>query len=221
MTIEGVPFFCSWSGGKDSCLALHRAIRQRGRPMRLLTMLNEDGAKSRSHGLSSGILTAQAESVGIPLETRPTTWGDYEENFLTALEEFRKDGIEAGVFGDIDLEEHREWTERVCASARMKAFSPLWQLRRRDILDEFLGAGYKAVIVSLKQDSLDESLLGRYLSAGTIDEIEKAGADACGEGGEYHTLVVDGPIFSAPVQFAEKGVQSHDGYSFLELASED
>ncbi|MCJ7606615.1 MAG: diphthine--ammonia ligase [Thermoplasmata archaeon] len=221
MTIEGVPFFCSWSGGKDSCLALHRAIQRRGRPKRLLTMLNEDGVRSRSHGLTSGILTAQAESVGIPLETRPTTWGDYEENFLTVLEEFRKDGIEAGVFGDIDLEEHREWTERVCASAHMKAFSPLWQLRRRDILEEFLGAGYKALIVSLKQNVLDESLLGRYLSAETIDEIEKTGADACGEGGEYHTLVVDGPIFSAPIRFVEKGILSHDGHSFLELASED
>jgi diphthine-ammonia ligase len=221
MTIEDLHFFSSWSGGKDSCLALHKAIQLGGRPRRLLTMLEESGIRSRSHGLPTAVLSAQATSMGIPIETMPTTWDDYEENFLTALGRFGRDGVEAGVFGDIDLEAHREWTERVCASAGLKAYSPLWKMARRDVLDMLIQAGFKAMIVSLKEDALDGSFLGRYLTRETVEDLEEAGVDACGEEGEYHTVVLDGPLFSKPVRVARGGISSHGGYSFLELTVGD
>ncbi len=221
MTLEGVHFFSSWSGGKDSCLALYRAVRQGGRPRRLLTMLEETGERSRSHGLPTTILRAQAASLGIPLETRPTTWDDYEENFLDVIGGLTEQGVQAGVFGDIDLEAHREWTERVCSSAGLRAFSPLWKMARRDVLNELIDAGFRAMIVSLKENALDVSFLGRYLDSETIRDLEESGVDACGEEGEYHTVVLDGPLFSRPVDVVRGGGSSHSGYAFLELTLGD
>ena len=107
------PFFCSWSGGKDSCLALYNAICQGGKPRFLLTMLVEDGKRSRAHGLPVTVLEKQDSAMGIPLRVRSTSWDDYEQTFISALMEFKKDGVQAGVFGDIDLEAHLQWTQRV------------------------------------------------------------------------------------------------------------
>ena len=117
MTSRGDPlFFCSWSGGKDSCLALSRASRDGGTPRALLTMLTEGGVRSRSHGLAKPVLEAQAQSLGVSLVTRASTWEHYEVAFRTALAEFRAAGIERGVFGDIDLQPHLDWVQRVCAA---------------------------------------------------------------------------------------------------------
>ena len=159
-SIEGKDFFCSWSGGKDSCLALHRAIQKGGRPRCLLTMMTEDGHRSRSHGLPLSLLERQASLLQIPLVTRSASWDAYEAVFGAALAELRQTGIEAGVFGDIDLEHHGQWVARVCSTAGIQPFQPLWKQRRRDLVDEFLGAGFQAIIVAVKEGVLDRSLLG-------------------------------------------------------------
>ena len=99
MHMEGRPFFCSWSGGKDSCLSLYFAVEEGGIPKRLLTMLIEGGKRSRSHGISAAILKQQAEALKIPLVTSPTTWAEYETNFVSMLKNFKEEGIEVGVFG--------------------------------------------------------------------------------------------------------------------------
>lgn len=209
-------FVCSWSGGKDSCLALHRAMKA-GRPMKLFTMLDETGLHSRSHRLPASLLDAQAAALGLPRETRTASWGDYEAGFVSALGEFKAEGAEAAVFGDIDIEEHGRWEEKVCAEAGLRACLPLWKEDRRALMEEFLGLGFRAIIVVVNEKMLDPAFLGRELSAGLMAELERAGADVCGENGEYHTAVLDGPIFRRPVAVRRTRVLRHNGYGFLDL----
>jgi diphthine-ammonia ligase len=216
-SLEGRSFFCSWSGGKDGCLALYRAVQQGGRPRCLLTMLREDGQRSRSHGLPVPLLRRQAAALGIPLVTRCASWDGYEAAFSAALGEFRQTGIEAGVFGDIDGQPHREWVERVCGSAGVQPCEPLWQGARRALLDEFLDAGFRAILVTVRDGALDRSLLGRALDRELADELDRAGVDVCGENGEYHTLVTAGPLFSAPLSVTLGPPVRHDSCWFLDV----
>jgi uncharacterized protein (TIGR00290 family) len=217
-SIKGSPFFCSWSGGKDSCLALYRAMNQGGTPRFLVTTLNEDGKTSRGHGLPLDLVGRQAQSIGVPLITRATSWEGYESVFLSILDELKREGVEAGVFGDIDLEGHREWVTRVCSCADMKAYLPLWNISRRDLLEELFEAGFKARVVAVREDALDRRFLGRVLDRSLLEEFTDLGIDPSGEAGEYHTVVTDGPIFSSPLLFEAKGELSHDGCCFLDMS---
>jgi len=216
--VSGRTFFCSWSGGKDSCLALYHAIKNGGVAGRLLTMIEEDGSASRAHGLPADVLEAQAAALGIPLVMRRSSWESYERVFVDAASGFKRDGIDCGVFGDIDLPGHLEWVQRVCSSVNMEAYEPLWQRPRRDLLEEFLDLGFKATIIVVKDDALDRSFLGRTLSREVIASMEESGVDASGEAGEYHTVVTDGPIFGSPVRLVPSGTASHDGYSFVTVS---
>lgn len=210
-------FFCSWSGGKDSCLALHRAHAAGARPAYLLTILCEDGIRSRSHGIRRNVLEAQASSMGTPLLLGCATWSEYESVFVNALHKIRKEGIEAGVFGDIDFPPHLEWEEKVCAETKMTPYLPLWECSRLELLDEFLSLGYKAVIVTVKEDKLGREFLGKTINMEIVNEFQKAGIDPCGENGEYHTLVVDGPLFSRPLMLDHGDIFEHSGYHSLDL----
>lgn len=215
--IQQQPFFCSWSGGKDSCLALYHALQEGHKPQYLLTMMAEDGAKSRAHWLPRALIEEQGRRLGVPLVFRSASWEQYETVFVTVMHEFRKDGLTAGVFGDIDLEPHREWVRRVCALADMAPLHPLWKMDRRKLLEEFITLGFRATIIALKEDKLDKGFLGKTLDMKTVAELEKAGVDASGELGEYHTVVTAGPLFSTPLALQTKGQSRHDGYLFLEV----
>lgn len=217
MRLQNKKIFSSWSGGKDSCLALYRAARQGALPRFLFTMLTEDGSTSRSHGLSPSILKAQAEAMGIPLVTGKASWNDYEKVFLAHLADFKQQGVDDGVFGDIDLEPHRQWVERVCASHNLRAHLPLWQESRRALLGEFFEAGFEAVIVVVDDKRLDRSFLGRKLDPQTIDDLEEAGVDACGEEGEFHTVVTGGPLFKQRLDLRHMEIIGNEGYSFLRV----
>ncbi len=216
-TILEKAFFCSWSGGKDSCLALYHAIKDGGKPEYLLTMFTEEGRRSRSHGLPLSVLQAQAGALAMPLIVRNTSWADYEGAFLNAISGLRKDGVEYGVFGDIDLEAHLEWVNRVCGSVNMGVYEPLWKRHRREILNEFLDLGFKATIIGVNLNSLPKSFLGQGLSREIIADLEEAGIDASGEGGEYHTVVTDGPTFSIPIHLQKQGEFSDNNYRFLDV----
>ena len=213
--------FCSWSGGKDSCFAFHRSVLAGHKPSTLLTMLTERGERARSHGLSIEVLEDQASALGTRLVTKGTSWDDYEANFIDTIRGLRAEGFSAGVFGDIDLEGHREWVTRVCSAVEIEPILPLWQNERRELLREFISSGFRAIIVSVKDAALDRSFLGRVLDDETVEDLEKVDVDICGEEGEYHTFVIDGPAFTRPVRFDAKGTNSHDGYSFLELSVRD
>ena len=216
--VKGKSFFCSWSGGKDSCLALYLAIQNGAIPKALLTMLQEDGKRSRAHGLPVSVLQQQALALGIPLVLCKSSWDNYERNFLDTISEFRKEGIEYGVFGDIDLEAHLEWVERVCSSVQIQSYEPLWKTRRQDLLDRFFQLGFKATIIAVKQGALDSRFLGCTLNDEVIVKMENAGIDASGEEGEYHTVVTNGPIFDHEVVIKQREHILRDGYYFLDIS---
>jgi len=182
-------------------------------------MLVEDGSRSRGHALPLDVIRLQADSIGVPLLTRCASWEDYEGAFVDGLRELTEDGIDCGVFGDIDLEGHREWVERVCGSVGIDAYEPLWKRNRRDLLDEFFALGFKATIAAVKDSVLPADILGKVLSPEVIADMEELGADASGEKGEYHTIVTDGPVFSYPITIYPGIIVSRDGYHFLSVSS--
>lgn len=218
--VAGRPFFSSWSGGKDSYLALQRAANAGGRPAALLTMMREDGRLTHSHALPLAFVERQAAALGLPLVRRSASWDTYEVAFLDGLAELRELGVEVGVFGDIDLQPHRDWVERVCAVAGLRACLPLWLEPRRALLDELFAAGVVATIVTVNTERLDERFLGRRLDSALIPELEAAGVDACGEEGEFHTVVTDAPLYAAPVALARRGTVAIDQYRFVDVVDE-
>ena len=215
--LRATKYFCSWSGGKDSCLALHRTMSRWGRPACLVNMLTEDGVHSRSHGLPATLLDAQAAAIGVPIVHGSATWEDYEAQFVACLKDLQAQGVTAGVFGDIDLQVHWDWEKSVCAQAGMIALEPLWQAAHRDLVAEFLTAGFEAMIVTVNLTAVPEEFLGRVFSPETVADLEALGVDPSGEGGEFHTVVLDGPIFSRRVPYEIVGVHRHGDYATLEL----
>ncbi len=212
-------FFCSWSGGKDSCLALYRMIKAGHSCKSLFTMIDETGNTSRSHALSPAILNAQASAMQIPLATDSASWNDYESVFQKQLHSFKKSGFDHGVFGDIDLDDHRLWVERVCQNANIIPHEPLWQESRRELVMEFLKEGFKALIVVVNTTLMPGNFLGRTIDEALIEELEECGVDACGENGEYHTFVYDGPLFNNPIQFCLGDKTEIEGYSMITIKS--
>ncbi|MBP7087810.1 MAG: diphthine--ammonia ligase [Candidatus Omnitrophica bacterium] len=217
MNLRKEKFFCSFSGGKDSCLALYKAIQQDAKPQYLLTMLDEVGKKSRSHRIPKNIIEQQAKSLKIPVIFRRASWDSYEEEFISGLGEIKQKGVAIGVFGDIDIQAHQDWVERVCRTCGIKAYQPLWQKNRQELLNEFIKLGFKAKIIVLKADKLNKSFLGRDIDYKTMADLGAAGVDPSGEEGEYHTIVTNGPIFSSEVLIKEAGRTNHEGYWFLEI----
>lgn len=211
-------FFSSWSGGKDACLALYEAMREGRRPAFLMTMVEADGLSTRGHGIPLEVVREQARLLGIPLATFPTTFEGYGEAFDEAARGFKGRGVEVGVFGDIELEEHRVWIEEKCASLGIRALLPLWNRARSELARDLLEAGFRAMVVSARDGRLDRAYLGRMLDDGFFAELSDMGLDAFGEEGEYHTLVVDGPIFSSPLPIRAGGVRHEDGHWLLDVS---
>ncbi len=219
MSQNHTKVFVSWSGGKDSALACYNAIKNdKVKVAYLLNMLSENGTHSRSHHLSVAVLRSQAEAMGIPIVQRQAGWGGYEEEFKSALAVFKEEGVEAGVFGDIDVQEHRDWVERVSSESGLSAMLPLWQRSREALMAEFISLGFKAVVVTVKLECLGREWLGRHLDKDFVRQIKQLGTvDLCGENGEYHTFVYDGPLFRRPVEFAMGRKVLKDKHWFLEL----
>jgi uncharacterized protein (TIGR00290 family) len=216
--MNGHKVACSWSGGKDSCLALWRTLRAGARLDCLLTMFTEDGERSRSHGLSRAVVEAQAAAIGVPLLTRAASWDDYEAAMVDLLSEAARRGVTAAVFGDIDIPRHRAWEESVCRQAGLAALLPLWQQDRLAILDEWWTAGFEATIVVARDGVVDRRYLGRVLDRSTAAELAATGVDACGENGEFHTVVSAGPLFRRRLDLAYGEQILRSGCWFQDLA---
>jgi len=213
-----VKVFISWSGGKESSLACWRAIKRGFEVKFLLNMVSEDGRYSRSHGISSSLLKKQAEAIKIPMVQVKTTWNSYEEDFKRAVLQLKEKGIKAGVFGDIDLREHRDWVERVCRELKIKAILPLWKQKREELLKEFIQAGFKAIVVAVDVNYLGKELLGYRINREFIEKLKTIkDVDLCGEEGEYHTFVYGGPIFRKPLKFVTGRKILKDKKWFLEI----
>jgi uncharacterized protein (TIGR00290 family) len=200
--------FVSWSGGKDSCLALWRSQQLGFNVTHLLTALEETGSRVRSHGVSVELMRAQAAALKLEIEFLSASWKEYEQKFIQKLTFLKSLGIQSGIFGDIDLMPHREWEEKVCSAVGINAFLPLWNEDRLDLVKEFLQAGFKARVTCVDGRFLDETFVGCDFDQSYIDRLP-AGVDACGENGEFHTFVYDGPNFLNPVAWKSVGKKTY------------
>lgn len=213
----GRAVFCSWSGGKDCALALHEVVRAGAVPRALVTMLTEDGIRSRSHGLHRRVLAAQASAMGMEIRFGSASWAGYEAAFDELARAAVADGMRTGIFGDIDTAAHRAWVDALCARAGAQARLPLWQRARREVMQRLLDAGFAARIVAVRAGRLSPELLGATIDRAVLDELAAAGVDLAGENGEYHTVVVDGPLFERRLELTLGERVLRDGVWFADL----
>lgn len=219
---EKIKAFCSWSGGKESALSLYMAQQSDFEITNLLTMENEEGTHSHSHGFDSSVLKAQSEALRVPLVQRKASWQTYEEEFMKAVSGIQDKGACAGIFGDIDLIEHRQWVERVCSALGVTPILPLWLQDREELLRKFIKVDFKSIVIATDSRFMGEEWLGREITTAFIEDLKAlADVDLCGEKGEYHTFVYDGPIFQKPVEFKTAGIILHESHRFLGLECPD
>lgn len=213
-------FAASWSGGKDACMALYLLMQAGHHPEFLLTMMNQDGQSSRAHNLPKWLIEAQADAIGVPNFFKSSAKAYYKDNYLQALEAMKVHEIDSISFGDIDLQIHRDWQEEQTAVVDVTPLFPLWLLDHRALVDHLIAVGFKSIIMAVNPQKAPETLLGKSLNAETIAELEIQGIDVCAEGGEFHTVMIDGPIFKQPVQLPEPILRTgaEYGYSYLDFS---
>lgn len=211
-------FIMSYSCGKDSTLALYRMIKLGYIPAALLITVNKIENMSWFHGISKDLMEKVSKSLNIPLILVETEGSNYENMFTESLIRAKKElGINFCVFGDIDLEDHRKWCTDRCDEAKIEAVFPLWNENREKLVYEFIDLGFKAVIKKVNNKYMGEEFLGKLLTKEVVIDIKETGSDPCGENGEYHTFVYDGPIFTHPIKFENLNILKSNNSSFLDI----
>ena len=212
----------SWSGGKESCLACHKAMSQGFEISYLLNFINEDVGRSMSHGLDSKLICAQAEAIKIPVIKKRVTWDTYEREFKNAIRELKQVGVKGAVFGDVDLQEHKDWVDRVCKELDVEAIEPLWGANPEQILTDFINEGFEATVVRAKADLFGKEWLGLKIDGNFARELHKlknkSNFHILGEAGEYHTFVTNGPLFKRRIRILEGDKVLKNGYWSLDIS---
>ena len=186
--------------------------------MGLVSMLTDDGSRSRSHGLRPEILHAQAKAFDLPLLTANASWESYEQAFTRLLASAaRQYGATHAVFGDVFPDAHKEWAERVSNAAGLVALEPLWAEPTNDLVHEFITLGGKAIIVTVRDTVLDQTWLGKQINRDIVQALAARGIDPCGENGEYHSLVTYFPSYTHEITPSTVGIAQHGGCSLLDL----
>jgi uncharacterized protein (TIGR00290 family) len=194
-----------WSGGKDCALALHEVSRQPGYQVEcLLTTANEHHRRVSMHGVRVALVEQQAEALGLPLHLawvpEQPDMATYEERMAACLRQMKAQGIEAAIFGDIFLEDLRQYREQQLAKLGLEAVFPLWGRPTEELMQHIIRQGFEATVVCLNSRLLPPDFLGRSLDPDFLRDLP-ATVDPCGENGEFHTFVSDGPLFRHPVRF--------------------
>ena len=210
-------YAASWSGGKDSCFACWKAISQGLEVSHLLNFINTDSTKAMSHGLDRKLIALQAQAMGLPILQQKVTWETYEAGFKKALAELKIKGITGLITGDIYLQEHKDWIDRVCEESGVEAILPLWGMDSAQLLANFINAGFKAIIVSVKAEFLGKEWLGREVDKKLAPELEQLAIDVCGEAGEFHTFVYNGPMFKKPIKIGKSVPIARDNHWTLDI----
>jgi len=205
--MKGIKAYMNWSGGKDSSLCLHYILQEKKFSVScLLTSVNAVHNRISMHGVRRELLEAQADSIGLPLQTieLPEQPGmtEYEDAMMKQVAALKKQGHTHAVFGDIFLEDLKLYREQKLSTVGIDCVFPLWKIATPRLMDEFLDLGFKAIIVCVSEQFLDKSFCGREIDASFVRDLPK-GVDVCGENGEFHSYVFDGPIFKYPVTFAK------------------
>ena len=211
-----MSYISSWSGGKDSCFACYQAIREGYDVSHLLNFISKEYQRVSFHGTEARLIQLQAEAIGIPLLQKETTWNGYEQEFKDAVRSLIPDGVTGMVFGDIYLQEHRDWVERVCGELGIEAIEPLWGQDPERVLLDFIDAGFEATIVSAKSALFDDKWIGQKLDREFLSHLKDNSIDLCGENGEYHTFVIDGPMFQKRIKITKSQPIMRDDHWFLD-----
>lgn len=195
----------NWSGGKDSALTLYKLQQSQDFEIAcLLTSISQKYQRISMHGVRSELLEMQAKNIGIPLVKMEIpdmpSMEVYEQTMRETLSELKKEGITASIFGDIFLEDLRTYRESKLAELDLKGVFPLWNLPTDKLIREFLDLGFKTITTCVNEKYLDKSFVGRVIDEDFLKALP-ANVDPCGENGEFHTFVYDGPIFSKPIEF--------------------
>jgi uncharacterized protein (TIGR00290 family) len=204
-TILTVPkVIVSWSGGKDSALALYEVLKSGMDVVGLLTTVTQEYDRISIHGVRRVLLEQQAESLGFPVEAMLLTKGavdkDYEKEFLSILRSYRNRGVLSVVFGDIFLEDVKQFRDGILSKIGMHGIYPLWRRDTRELANHFIDLGFRAVVTVVDSAVLGKEFCGREYDKQFLAELPQ-NVDPCGENGEFHTFVYNGPILTKPVAF--------------------
>jgi uncharacterized protein (TIGR00290 family) len=197
----------NWSGGKDSSLCLHYIQQDPHYSVDcLLTSVNAVHNRISMHGVRRELLNAQAAAIGLPLQTieLPEQPGmhEYEQAMLQQVTALKNKGYTHSVFGDIFLEDLKLYREQKLQQVAIDGVFPLWKIPTSQLMDDFLRLGFKAIIVCVNERYLDKSFCGRIIDASFVRDLPP-GVDVCGENGEYHSFVFDGPVFKHPIPYTK------------------
>jgi len=215
--------FVSWSGGKDCNLACYRAINKGLNVRYLVSMITEDNGRLCPHHLSHEVLTKQAEAIGIPLIQCWTTVSDYKDKFINTINDLKREGVTGGVFGDVSIgndmaQEHRNWDESACLPLGIVPYLPLWNESREEMFENLIDLGFEAIIIAAENKRLGPDWLGRTIDRELLSELKlRHDLSPTGEVGNYHTLVVDGPIFKKRLEILDSSSVRNNGMWYLDI----
>ncbi len=210
-----------WSGGKDSSLALHTVLKDPSlRIEALITTVTEDYERISMHGVRRALLLEQTGAMGLPLEEIRIPAGAsnavYESAMKECLLSYRSKGVSRVIFGDLFLQDVRQYRENRLAELGMTGLFPLWKKDTRKLAEDFIAKGFRAIIVCVDPKLIDPSFCGREFDHSLLSELPGS-ADPCGENGEFHTFVYDGPIFRRPIKLRKDEVVNREGFWFCDL----
>jgi uncharacterized protein (TIGR00290 family) len=216
-----VPTVLSWSGGKDSALALHELLMDPTVNLRgLLTTVTDGYDRVSMHGVRTSLVQAQAAALEIPLwsvRIPPSATNEqYERAMVEVLTAIHREGIEQVAFGDLFLADVRAYRERLVAGTGLLPVFPLWGKRTVDLAQRFVSCGFRAVIVCVDPRQIDVSHCGAEFDEALLRALPGS-ADPCGERGEFHTFVYDGPMFRQPIAAQRGVIVERDGFFFCDL----
>ena len=197
--------YFNWSTGKDSALALYKILQNNEFEIgTLLTNVNGEFGRVSMHGVREELLDIQADNLGLPLQKiyfpGDVTMSLYDEIMKSAMQKILNEKYQYSIFGDIYLEDLKAYRENKLAEVGLKGIFPLWKQDTKKLMQEFIYLGFKAITVCVNAKLLDESFVGRTIDQQFLNDLPE-GVDLCGENGEFHTFVYDGPIFKKPVSF--------------------
>jgi uncharacterized protein (TIGR00290 family) len=222
----GIRAILAWSGGKDSAMALHHLRRTGGYEVeRLLTTITRNYDRVCMHGVRTALLEQQATALELPLDKiyleKTVSQADYDAQMQAHMVRCREQGIETVVFGDLFLQDVRQYREQSLSRVGMRAVFPLWKRDTAELARAFLAAGFKAVVTCVDLQALAPSFAGRDYDEAFLADLPAA-ADPCGERGEFHSFVYDGPPFTKPVAFARGDtIVREDRFRYLDLTPEE
>lgn len=207
--------YMNWSSGKDACLTLYKILQQKEYEIgTLLTNVNQDFSRISMHGLHESLLDTQVKSIGLPLQKlyfpAEVTMELYNQKMHETISGLKSQGYDYAVFGDIFLEDLKAYRDEKLAEVNVQGVYPIWKQDSRELIQEFLDLGFKAITVCVNANLLGEEFVGRVIDQQFIQDLPD-NVDVCGENGEFHTFVFDGPIFSKPIDFTigEKVLRSY------------